>query len=77
MDRNDVIGRNVRSAREAAGLTQTDLASRLGVRERTVINIEAGKVSITLRRAERIAEICGCTLDTLSSLNGKKTKASA
>ncbi len=70
-NRRKIIGANVRRAREAAGLTQTDLASAIGVRERTVERIESGAGRLSLEAALGVAKACGCTLRDISSAGRK------
>ena len=49
------FGRNVRAARQKAGLTQADLATRSGLRQDDVSRIEAGQVNVTLRTMAKLA----------------------
>jgi len=53
----------LRAQREAAGLTQADLASRIGVTRQTLIAIEQGRYSPTLELAFQIARVLGVRLD--------------
>ncbi len=48
---------------EADGMTQADLAQRLGVSRQTVIAIEQGRYSPSLEMAFQIAQIFGRPLD--------------
>jgi len=48
------IARGIIRRRQAAGLTQQDLARRAGVRHETVCRIETGKHYPTMRTAEKI-----------------------
>jgi transcriptional regulator with XRE-family HTH domain len=50
------IGRRLRRAREDAGLTQRELAARLGVNPTYVTNLEAGRVNATI---EKLADVAG------------------
>lgn len=77
MDRKREIGARVRARREKAGRSVEWLADRLGIQSRSVLNIEAGITSITLQRAEQIAELLGCKLRDLSSVGVKNGKARA
>lgn len=45
------FGRLVRQYRQAAGLTQDELAARCGVTRRTIIDLEAGKAGTHLGNA--------------------------
>jgi putative transcriptional regulator len=49
--------------RTAAGLTQADLATRLGVSRQTVISIERGRYDPSLPLAFRIARLFGRTIE--------------
>jgi len=53
----------LRAQREAAGLTQADLAGRIGVTRQTLIAIEQGRYSPTLELAFQIARVLGVRLD--------------
>lgn len=52
-------------ARKAAGLTQQELADRLGVIQQQVAKWESGKVDIKLQTLKRIANALGCDIDDL------------
>jgi len=49
------VGERVRQAREAAGLSQRDLASRMGTSQAAVARLEAGGVGATLTTLQRVA----------------------
>jgi transcriptional regulator with XRE-family HTH domain len=49
------IGRQVRELREAQGLSQTQLASRMGTTQSVIARLEAGGSKPTLRTLERAA----------------------
>lgn len=57
----------VRDARSAAGLTQAQLAARLGVTQPTVAALERRDANPTLRTLERTLNACGRTLTTAES----------
>jgi DNA-binding XRE family transcriptional regulator len=46
-------------AREGAGLTQTELAARIGIAQSALSRIEAGRTNLTLGMFRRIAEALG------------------
>jgi transcriptional regulator with XRE-family HTH domain len=50
------LGRNLRRARERAGLTQEEVAERSGVHATEVSRIEAGKRDPRISTMERLAE---------------------
>ena len=49
--------------RATHGLTQADLAGRLGVSRQTVISLEKGRYDPSLPLAFRIADVFGCTIE--------------
>jgi transcriptional regulator with XRE-family HTH domain len=55
-----IIGRRIRAARVAAGLTQGELASRLGARRATISDWERGRVRQPAEALVAIAKACGC-----------------
>ncbi len=52
-------GTAIRDAREVAGMTQTELAMRIGVAQPALSRIEAGRTNLTLGMLRRIAEAMG------------------
>lgn len=59
------VTNTIRAAREAAGMTQAELARRIGVTRQTLIAIEQGKYSPTLELAFQLARVFGVGLDEL------------
>jgi len=59
------VGRNVRVWRMARGLSQTELANRVGVTFQQVQKYEAGANRISMGRLKRIARVLGVHLTTL------------
>jgi transcriptional regulator with XRE-family HTH domain len=62
-----VIAAAVRAERERAGLSQEEVARRLGVDRSQVARIESGKRAISL--TDELVTLCqalGCTLDDLA-----------
>ena len=57
------VTNSVRALREAAGLTQAELAARVGVTRQTLIAIEAGRYSPTLELAFQLVREFGVGLD--------------
>lgn len=54
------FGARVKHAREAAGLTQLELAKRLGLTRSSVANIEAGRQKPTVEKAAMAATVLRC-----------------
>jgi transcriptional regulator with XRE-family HTH domain len=55
-------GMAIRDVRETAGLTQTQLAARMGVAQSSLARIEAGRTNITLVTLTKIAKGLGTQL---------------
>ena len=56
---------NIKKAREKAGLTQQDLADKLGVCQPTVAMWETQKSLPRTDKLPALAKILGCTIDEL------------
>jgi len=56
------VGERVRRAREAAGLSQRELAARMGTSQAAVARLEAGGVGATLTTLHRVAAALGMEL---------------
>jgi len=59
------VTNSIRAVREAAGITQADLARRVGVTRQTLIAIEQGRYSPTLELAFQLSRAFGVGLDDL------------
>ncbi|HWX35570.1 MAG TPA: helix-turn-helix transcriptional regulator [Steroidobacteraceae bacterium] len=59
------VGRNVRVRRMARGLSQTDLANRVGVTFQQVQKYEAGSNRISMGRLKKIAKVLRVHVTTL------------
>lgn len=57
------VTNSIRAVRERAGMTQAELAKRIGVTRQTLIAIEQGKYSPTLELAFQITREFGVGLD--------------
>lgn len=53
------IARELIAARTRAGLTQTDVAERMGTTQSTVARLEGGKAAPSLRSVQRYAQAVG------------------
>ena len=54
-----VVGRNIRQAREAAGLPQDELAHRAAIHVTYLSGVENGRRNMTLAVLERVAAALG------------------
>jgi transcriptional regulator with XRE-family HTH domain len=63
------MGRRIRGAREAAHLTQEQLARRLGLKPTSVSHMEAGRQGVSVEQIERIAAACGVSPADLLSID--------
>ena len=59
------IGARIAMVRSALGLTQEDLAKKIGFERTSVVNIEAGRQRILLHTAAEIAAALGMTIKHL------------
>lgn len=69
------IGKNIRAARKAVGLTQEELAQRLNVPFQSVSQWERGVRKPKIESLRRIAEAIGTTVDALLNAAQKFTAA--
>jgi putative transcriptional regulator len=59
------MNNNIRELRQQYGLTQLDLAKKVGVRRETIVFLEQGKYSPSLDLAFKVAEVLNTTVDKL------------
>ena len=52
----------IRDAREKAGLSQTELAARIGIAQSALSRIEAGRANLTLGTLQRVTDALGLPL---------------
>jgi putative transcriptional regulator len=64
------VTNTIRALREAAGMTQAELARRIGVTRQTVIAIEQERYSPSLELAFQIAHVFGAGLDDVFQYPG-------
>ncbi|WP_460796431.1 helix-turn-helix transcriptional regulator [Microbacterium sp. GXF0217] len=68
------VTNTIRARREQAGMTQAELATRVGVTRQTLIAIEQGKYSPTLELAFQIARAFGAGLDEIFQYPEQETR---
>jgi putative transcriptional regulator len=56
---------NVKERRVALGLTQEQLAEKVGVRRETVVFLEAGKYNPSLKLAMDVARVLGASVEDM------------
>lgn len=61
----EVLGKSIRSRREALKMTQGDLGDRLGLSRTSVTNIECGRQRLLIDQFCKLVEILGCSHDEL------------
>lgn len=59
------IGLKIKRLREEQGLSQTEFATRLGLKRQTVNGWESGRYSPTLSKLSDVARVLGITVDEL------------
>lgn len=64
------VTNSIRPTREAAGMTQAELARTVGVTRQTLIAIEQGRYSPSLELAFQLARAFGVGLDDLFAYPG-------
>lgn len=62
------IQNQVRQQRVLAGMTQQELADRIGVTRQTVLSIEKGNYTPSVALALRLAEVFGVSVESLFQL---------
>lgn len=73
---NVLIGLNIKQARKAKGLTQKQLAEKIGRVESSIRKYEKGEVEIPSSILEQIAEVLETTLGNLMGINSPYERAS-
>ena len=61
------IGENIKQKREAANLTQKELAEKLGITQSMIAQLERGTKTLTVPLGQEIANILSCKLSDLTA----------
>ena len=64
------LANRLRDSRSALGLTQAELAERVGVSRKTINTVENGVFVPSTLLALRLARALGCTVEAIFSLDG-------
>ena len=64
---NKQIGKNIKNYRKKAGLTQRELAEKIGCNHITMSSIERGSNAIRVSTVQKIAEILGYSFEQMVS----------
>lgn len=67
------IGNKVREIRKARGLTQQDVADKMGLKKNTISQWESGARSMSLEQTIQFAKVVGVTLDYFSDHSPERT----
>lgn len=59
------MGEKLRAARQAAGVTQVQLADAIGCRQKDIARWEAGLVEPGALTVKKMAQALGCSMDDL------------
>ena len=68
MPRKPATTARLKAARQRAGLTQVELAKRLGITQATYSDFERGRTKASLDWLNRAAEALGCKLSELAEI---------
>jgi transcriptional regulator with XRE-family HTH domain len=67
MSTKDVIAGNLRTLRKVRGMSQPDLAQKVGISPRTIARLEAGQVADpSINHVRALAQALGVTVDLLA-----------
>ena len=62
----------IKELRVRSGLTQEELATRVGVRRETILYLEAGKYNPSLKLAHDVARVLGARIDEVFIFEDKE-----
>lgn len=67
----EVISKNIKKFRMAAGMTQTDLAKKLNITSASISNWEKGQNSIDVEMLFKLCEILGVSIDAMGNMTSE------
>ena len=67
-----MLGENLKSIRIAAGITQVDLAKKLGVTKQSVSNWENGNIQPSVEMIAKISKVLNVKTDVLLGLDNRQ-----
>ena len=73
-EQRERLGLRIKSLREAAGMSQLQLAELAGIQPSHLSRIEAGKYAVTFETIQTIAEALGMTVDLVDPRLANLTK---
>ena len=75
MAKESKIITNLKSVRESIGMTQQELADRIGIRRETILHLENNRYNPSLEMALKIAQIFDLQVEELFQLKEKGEKS--
>ncbi|KGM36392.1 helix-turn-helix transcriptional regulator [Streptococcus sinensis] len=71
MAKESKIITNLKSVRESIGMTQQELADRIGIRRETILHLENNRYNPSLEMALKIAQVFNLQVEELFQLKEK------
>jgi len=75
MAKESKIITNLKSVRESIGMTQQELADRIGIRRETILHLENNRYNPSLEMALKIAQVFDLQVEELFQLKEKGEKS--
>ena len=63
------LGNKIKKIRELKNLTQSHMASELGITQSTYSKIEIGEIDVSFSKLEKISEVLGMSLEEIFTFN--------
>lgn len=71
------IGTNIKRYREQAGMTQAELANKMGISDKTISSWEIDRTEPKMGKVEQLARVLGCQKSDIIGADGKAETLSA